>query len=78
MISATVDMASTSLSEVLGAAAVVSLIVALVLRELASAHAEETWDLRSDSLSRTLLIPILPLLVVFACIVVGKVLGAIG
>ena len=43
------------------------------MRELTSAHAEETGSLKSKVLSHTLLIPITPLLVVFAFIVAVKV-----
>jgi uncharacterized membrane protein len=57
-----------------GAAAVVSLILFLIIRELASAHAEETWSWTSERLAKTLLVPILPLLVVFAFVVAMKVL----
>lgn len=74
MITTVVTVTSTFLAGTFGAAAVVSLILLLIMRELSSAHAEETWDLRSDSLSRMLFIPILPLLVVFAFIVTVKVL----
>jgi hypothetical protein len=43
------------------------------MRELTSAHAEETGSPKSKLLSRTLLIPISPLLIVFAFIVAVKV-----
>ncbi len=42
--------------------------------ELTSAHAEESGSMRSKVLSHTLLVPISPLLVVFAFIVAVKVL----
>ena len=44
------------------------------MRELTSAHAEETGSTKSRTLSHTLLIPISPLLVVFAFIVAVKVI----
>ncbi len=52
----------------------VSLILLLIMRELSSAHAEESGSIKSKILSHTLLIPISPLLVVFAFIVAVKVL----
>src|SRR5881409_3012823 len=57
-----------------GAAAVAALILFLIMRELTSAHAEESGSVRSKVLSHTLLVPISPLLVVFAFIVAVKVL----
>ena len=60
-----------------GAAAVVSLILFLIMRELVSAHAEETWNWTSEKISKTLLVPIVPLLVVFAFIVAAKVLAVL-
>ena len=44
------------------------------MRELTSPHAEETGSPRSKILARTLLIPISPLLAVFAFIVAVKVI----
>jgi hypothetical protein len=70
----TTAVTSTFLVGAFGAAAVVSLILLLIMRELSSAHAEESGNLRSKLLSHTLLIPIMPLLVVFAFIVAVKVL----
>ncbi len=70
----TVVTTTTFFAGAFGAAAVVSLILLLILRELSSAHAEESGSLRSKILSHTLLIPIAPLLVVFAFIVAVKVL----
>ena len=64
---------SSVLAGAFGAAATVSLILFLIMRELASAHAEESASLRSKLLSHTLLVPILPLLVTFAFIVAVKV-----
>jgi hypothetical protein len=74
MITTVVTTTSTFLAGSFGAAAVVSLILLLIMRELSSAHAEESGSLRSKLLSHTLLIPISPLLVVFAFIVAVKVL----
>ncbi len=74
MITTVVTATSTFLVGSFGAAAVVSLILLLIMRELSSAHAEESGNHRSKLLSHTLLIPILPLLVVFAFIVAVKVL----
>ena len=67
-------MTSTFLAASFGAAAVVSLILLLIMRELSSAHAEESGNLKSKLLSHTLLVPIAPLLVVFGFIVAVKVL----
>src|SRR5439155_1437851 len=61
-------------SDSFGAAAVAALILFLIMRELTSAHAEESGSMRSKILSHTLLVPISPLLVVFAFIVAVKVL----
>ncbi len=74
MITTVVTVTSTFLAGTFGAAAVVSLILLLIMRELSSAHAEESGSLKSKILSHTLLIPISPLLVVFAFIVAVKVL----
>ncbi|HEY7588699.1 MAG TPA: hypothetical protein VIB49_08170 [Thermoplasmata archaeon] len=74
MLTTVVTVTSTFLIGAFGAAAVVALILLLITRELASAHAEETSDLVTDSLSRTLIVGILPLLAVFAVIVAVKVL----
>ena len=74
MITTVVTVTSSLLVGAFGAAAVVSLILLLIMRELSSAHAEESGNKRSKLLSHTLLIPILPLLVVFAFIVAVKVL----
>lgn len=74
MITTVVTVTSTFLAGTFGAAAVASLILFLIIRELTSAHAEETGSLRSKILAHTLLIPILPLLVVFAFIVAVKVI----
>jgi len=46
----------------------------LISKELASAHSEETSDLMTDSLARTLSIGILPFLAVFAVIVGVRIL----
>ena len=73
MITTVVTMTSTFLAASFGAAAVVSLILLLIVRELASAHAEESDSLKSKLLSHTLLIPIAPLLAVFAFIVAVKI-----
>jgi hypothetical protein len=73
MITTVVAITSTFLAASFGAAAVASLILFLITRELASAHAEETGSHRSKLLSHNLLIPIAPLLVVFAFIVAVKV-----
>jgi hypothetical protein len=74
MITTVVTVTSTFLAGAFGAAAVASLILFLIMRELTSAHAEETGSVRSKILARTLLIPIMPLLVVFAFIVAVKVI----
>lgn len=74
MITTVVTVTSTFLAASFGAAAVVSLILFLIMRELTSAHAEETGSAKSKLLSHTLLIPIAPLLVVFSFIVAVKVL----
>lgn len=74
MITTVVTVTSTFLAASFGAAAVVSLILFLIMRELTSAHAEETGSQRSRILSHTLLIPIAPLLVVFSFIVAVKVI----
>ena len=74
MITTVVTVTSTFLAGSFGAAAVASLILFLIMRELTSAHAEETGSTKSRTLSHTLLIPISPLLVVFAFIVAVKVL----
>jgi hypothetical protein len=74
VITTVVTVTSTLLVGTFGAAAVVSLILLLIMRELSSAHAEESGNLRSKLLSHTLLIPIMPLLIVFAFIVAVKVL----
>lgn len=74
MITTVVTVTSTFLAGAFGAAAVVSLILLLIMRELSSAHAEESGNVRSKLLSHTLLIPILPLLFVFVFIVAVKVL----
>ena len=58
-------------------AAVVSLILFLIMRELTSAHAEETMSWTSERVAKTLLVPIVPLLVVFVFIVVAKVLAVV-
>ncbi len=76
--SSVVAATSTQLAGVFGAAAVVSLILLLIARELSSAHAEESGSSRSRILSRTLLVPIAPLLAVFAFIVAVKVLEVLG
>jgi len=73
MITTVVAVTSTFLAGTFGAAAVASLILFLIMRELTSAHAEETGSLKSKVRSHTLLIPITPLLVVFAFIVAVKV-----
>src|SRR5438094_2692981 len=72
MITTVVTVTSTFLAGSFGAAAVASLILFLIMRELTSAHAEETGSTKSRTLSHTLLIPISPLLVVFAFIVAVK------
>ena len=74
MITTVVTVTSTFLAASFGAAAVVSLILLLIMRELSSAHAEESGNLKAKLLSHTLLVPIAPLLVVFAFIVAVKVL----
>jgi len=74
MITTVVTVTSTFLAGSFGAAAVVSLILLLIMRELSSAHAEESGSSKSKLLSHTLLIPISPLLIVFAFIVAVKVL----
>ena len=63
MIATVVTVTSTFLAGTFGAAAVASLILFLIMRELTSAHAEETGSPRSRILSHTLLVPIAPLLV---------------
>jgi hypothetical protein len=73
LITTVVTVTSTFLAGTFGAAAVASLILFLIMRELTSAHAEETGSPKSKLLSRTLLIPISPLLIVFAFIVAVKV-----
>src|SRR5213080_1931360 len=72
MITTVVTVTSTFLAGSFGAAAVASLILFLIMRELTSAHAEETGSVKSKVLSHTLLIPITPLLVVFPLIVALK------
>ncbi|HWM51806.1 MAG TPA: hypothetical protein VNP71_01375 [Thermoplasmata archaeon] len=74
MITTVVTVTSTFLAGSFGAAAVAALILFLIMRELTSAHAEESGSMRSKILSHTLLVPISPLLVVFAFIVAVKVL----
>src|SRR5437870_5982510 len=74
MITTVVTVTSTFLAGSFGAAAVAALILFLIMRELTSAHAEESGSMRSKVLSHTLLVPISPLLVVFAFIVAVKVL----
>ncbi|HYS74109.1 MAG TPA: hypothetical protein VEO96_09070 [Thermoplasmata archaeon] len=74
MITTVVTVTSTFLAGSFGAAAVASLILFLIMRELTSAHAEETGSPKSRLLSHTLLVPITPLLVVFCFIVAVKVL----
>jgi len=74
MITTVVTVTSTFIAGSFGAAAVASLILFLIMRELTSAHAEETGSPKSKLLSRTLLVPITPLLVVFTFIVAVKVL----
>ena len=74
MITTVVTVTSTFLAASFGAAAVVSLILLLIMRELSSAHAEEYGNLKAKLLSHPLLVPIAPLLVVFAFIVAVKVL----
>lgn len=74
MITTAVTVTSTFLAASFGAAAVLSLILLLIVRELSGAHAEESGSLRSKILSHTLLIPIAPLLVVFSFIVAVKIL----
>lgn len=74
LITTVVTVTSTFLAGSFGAAAVASLILFLIMRELTSAHAEETGNPRSKILSHTLLVPIAPLLVVFAFIVAVKVI----
>ncbi len=67
--SMTVVMAGT-----LGGIAIVALIFLLIARELSSAEVEAGGDRpRLDALSRYVLVPIAPLLVVFAVIVAVKV-----
>src|SRR5207245_10513417 len=77
MITTVVTVTSTFLAGTFGAAAVASLILFLIMRELTSAHAEETGSPRSRILSHTLLVPIAPLLVAFAFIVAVKVLDVL-
>ena len=60
-----------------GAAAVISLILFLIMRELTEAHAEEPMSWSSERVSKVLLVPIVPLLVVFAFVVVSKVLAVL-
>ncbi len=74
MITTIVTITSTFLVGSFGAAAVASLILLLIMRELTSAHAEESGNLKSKILSHSLLVPITPLLVVFGFIVAVKVL----
>lgn len=74
MITTVVTVTSTFLAGTFGAAAVASLILFLIMRELTSAHAEETGSPKSKVLAHTLLIPISPLLAVFAFIVAVKVI----
>src|SRR5438132_727630 len=69
MITTVVTVTSTFLAGTFGAAAVASLILFLIMRELTSAHAEETGSPRSRILSHTLLVPIAPLLVAFTFLV---------
>jgi len=78
MITTVVTVTSTFLAGTFGAAAVAALILFLIMRELTSAHAEESGSMRSKILSHTLLVPISPLLVVFAFIVAVKVLEVRG
>ena len=73
MISTITSAVSTLLGATLGAAAVASLILLLIVRELSSAHSEETGNSKSRSLASTLLVPLAPLLVVFAFIVAAKI-----
>src|SRR5207244_12222499 len=72
MITTVVTVTSTFLAGSFGAAAVAALILFLIMRELTSAHAEESGSMRSKVLSHTLLVPISPLLVVFFFIVAVK------
>ena len=74
MITTVVTVTSTFLAGSFGAAAVAALILFLIMRELTSSHAEESGSMQSKILSHTLLVPISPLLVVFAFIVAVKVL----
>ena len=74
MITTVVTVTSTFLAASFGAAAVVSLILLLIMRELSGAHADESGNRKAKLLSQSLLIPISPLLVVFAFIVTVKVL----
>jgi hypothetical protein len=67
----------TTLAGAFSAAGVVSLILLLILRELSSAHTEESGSLKAKILSHNLLIPIAPLLVAFAFVVVMKVLAVV-
>src|SRR2546422_563799 len=61
MITTVVTVTSTFLAGSFGAAAVAALILFLIMRELTSAHAEESGSMRSKILSHTLLVPISPL-----------------
>src|SRR5207247_2461732 len=58
MITTVVTVTSTFLAGSFGAAAVASLILFLIMRELTSAHSEETGSVKSKLLSHTLLVPI--------------------
>jgi len=74
MITTVVTVTSTFLAGRFGAAAVAALILFLIMRQLTSPHAKESGRMRAKILSHTLLVPISPLLVVFAFIVAVKVL----
>jgi len=74
MLTTVVTVTSTFLIGAFGAAAILALLLLLISKELASAHSEETSDLMTDSLARTLSIGILPFLAVFAVIVGVRIL----
>src|SRR5205823_13617912 len=74
MITTVVTVTSTFLAGSFGAAAVASLILFLIMRELTSAHAEATGSTKSRTLSHTLLIPSSPSAVLSAFIAAEKVI----
>src|SRR5437667_11794593 len=61
MITTVVTVTSTFLAGTFGAAAVAALMLFLIMRELTSAHAEESGSMRSKILSHTRRVSIRPL-----------------